>query len=66
MHEDHRRQGLARRLVTGLLVTGLLAEAQARGIGLISLSSTEMGRPLYEKLGFQAYPHEMLLKLEKS
>lgn len=60
-HENYRRQGLARRLVTGLL-----AEAKARGIGLVSLSSTGMGRPLYEELGFQAYPHEMLLKLEKS
>lgn len=60
-HENHRRQGLARRLVTGLL-----AEAKARGIGLVSLGSTGMGRPLYEELGFQADPHEMLLKLEKS
>ena len=59
-HENHRRQGRARRLVTDLL-----AQAKARGIGTVSLGSTEMARPLYESLGFKSYPHEMLLKLEK-
>ncbi|WP_278914710.1 GNAT family N-acetyltransferase, partial [Deinococcus wulumuqiensis] len=59
-HEHHRRQGLARQL------TGeLLAQARARGIGVVSLGSTEMARPLYESLGFKPYPHEMLLKLEE-
>ncbi|WP_339095184.1 GNAT family N-acetyltransferase [Deinococcus sp. VB142] len=59
-HENHRRQGLARRLVTDLL-----AQAKARGIGTLSLGSTEMARPLYGSLGFKPYPHEMLLKLEE-
>lgn len=59
-HEDHRRQGLARRLVTELLT-----QAGARRIVTVSLSSTEMSRPLYEGLGFKPYPHEMLLKLEE-
>lgn len=59
-HENHRRQGLARRL------TGeLLAQAKARGIGTVSLGSTQMSRPLYESLGFTPYAHEMLLKLEE-
>ena len=58
-HPEHRRQGLARRLVKTLL-----AEARARQIGLVSLGTTEMGQSLYESLGFKAYPHEMLLKLE--
>lgn len=58
-HENHRRQGLARRLVTDLL-----AQARTRGIGAVSLGSTEMARPLYESLGFNPYPHEML-KLEE-
>lgn len=58
-HEHHRRQGLARQL------TGeLLAQARARGIGVVSLAHTGMSRPLYESLGFRAYPQEMLLKLE--
>lgn len=58
-HENHRRQGLARRLVTELM-----AQARARGIGTVSLGSTDMSRPLYESLGFKPYPHEMLLNLE--
>ena len=60
-HELHRRRGLARRLTEALL-----AEARAQGIGAVSLGSTQMARPLYESLGFKPYPHEMLLKLEKS
>ena len=59
-HEHHRRQGRARRLTKALL-----AQARARGIGTVSLGSTEMARPLYESLGFKPYPHEMLLKLEE-
>jgi GNAT superfamily N-acetyltransferase len=60
-HSDHRRQGLARRLALALL-----NEAKARGIRTVSLSSTEMGRPLYESLGFKAYPSEMLLTMDGS
>lgn len=59
-HQDYRRQGLARRLVSDLL-----AQAKAWGIGTVSLGSTDMARPLYESLGFKPYPHEMLLNLEK-
>lgn len=58
-HQDYRRQGLARRLVSDLL-----AQAKAQGIGTVSLGSTKMALPLYESLGFKPYPHEMLLKLE--
>ena len=58
-HESYRRRGLARRLVKTLL-----AGAQARGIGLVSLGTTEMARPLYESLGFKLYPNEMLLQLK--
>lgn len=60
-HPEYRRQGLARRL-TG----ALLEEAQARGIRTVSLSSTAMGRSLYEGLGFQAQTSEMLLTLERT
>ena len=60
-HENHRRQGMVRSLVADLL-----AQARARGIVTVSLAQTEMSRPLYESLGFKSYPHEMLLKLEKS
>lgn len=48
---EHRRQGLARRLVQG----GLEA-CQERGISIVSLHASEAGRPVYEGLGFQPSP----------
>ena len=47
--QTHRRQGMARRLITALM-----EEAQSRGVTEISLDATEAGRPLYEALGFRA------------
>ena len=44
----HRRQGIARQLVTALM-----HEAKSRGVTEISLDATEAGRPLYESLGFR-------------
>lgn len=58
-HPEYRRQGQARRLALALL-----EEARARRIRTVSLSSTALGRPLYESLGFQAQTSEMLLTLE--
>jgi GNAT superfamily N-acetyltransferase len=43
-----RRQGFAR-----ALVEHVLADARRRGARTASLQSTEMGRPLYESLGFE-------------
>lgn len=51
-----RRRGIATRMLD-LLV----ADARARGIGLISLEATDAGRPLYEKYGFIPMAHEMEL-----
>ena len=58
-HADYRRRGLARQLTTDLL-----NQAKGRGIRTVSLGTTDMGKPLYEGLGFRTYPHEMLLNLE--
>jgi GNAT superfamily N-acetyltransferase len=44
---DYRRQGIARQLMS-LLIAG----ARAEGVGRLILWSSEMGRPLYEQLGF--------------
>ena len=55
-HPDYRRQGLGTRMVE-LLV----GEARRRGVTHIGLDATAMGKPLYEKYGFQAMPDEMVL-----
>jgi GNAT superfamily N-acetyltransferase len=44
---EYRRQGIARRLMTDLL-----AWAEAEGLSRLILWSSDMGRPLYEDLGF--------------
>ncbi len=43
----YRKRGLARELVQLCL-----AEARARGIGVVTLHASDEGRPLYESLGF--------------
>jgi len=45
---EYRRQGLATRLLEMIV-----DEAKSRGYKKITLSATEMGRPLYEKFGFK-------------
>ena len=55
-HPDYRRQGIAYRTLALLVLA-----AKAKGIPLISLEATEMGRPLYEKFGFVSLPNEMEL-----
>ena len=55
-HPAYRRRGVA------LKALDLLGqEAKRRGVTAISLEATEIGRPLYEKYGFVAMPHEMEL-----
>ncbi len=44
---EHRRQGLAKRIVQALLT-----EARRRGYPTVVLHASEMGRPVYEALGF--------------
>ncbi|EYB67526.1 hypothetical protein DEIPH_ctg037orf0008 [Deinococcus phoenicis] len=56
---DWRRQGLARELVICCLQA-----AQERGVTRISLGTSEMGRALYEGLGFRASGTEMALVLK--
>ncbi|NPV65729.1 MAG: GNAT family N-acetyltransferase [Anaerolineae bacterium] len=47
-HPDHRRQGLATRLMTVAL-----DYLQARSVPHVLLDASEQGRPLYEALGFR-------------
>lgn len=56
---EYRRMGAARKMVEFLI-----SEARARGVTHISLDATEMGRPLYEELGFHSSEESMGLDLK--
>ncbi|MEL7601982.1 MAG: GNAT family N-acetyltransferase [Bacillota bacterium] len=53
---DYRRKGIAWQTLD-LLVH----EARERGVDFITLDTTKMGRPLYEKYGFISMQDEMIL-----
>ena len=57
---EYRRQGIARRMVQQLI-----EESWKAGATEISLDSTELGRPLYESLGFNASAECMVLTRKK-
>ncbi len=54
---EYRRQGIASKTLD-LLVS----DAKAKGISVILLEATDMGRPVYEKYGFVSMNDEMRLK----
>ena len=56
---SHCRQGIAMKTLS-LLVD----DARKKGITHITLEATKMGRPLYERYGFKAMEHEMILPQE--
>lgn len=58
VHPDQRRKGLAE-----WVVQTMLAWCRAQGLVTVTLHASDMGRPLYEKLGFKA-SNEMRLHLE--
>ena len=55
---DYRRQGVARKLVQMLI-----DEAKEKGVTEISLDATDLGRPLYDSLGFCASDECMVMNL---
>ncbi|MBD5546050.1 MAG: GNAT family N-acetyltransferase [Lachnospiraceae bacterium] len=55
---DYRRRGVARKLVQILI-----DEAKGKGVTEISLDATDLGRPLYETLGFCASNECMVMNL---
>lgn len=55
---DYRRRGISKKMIEMLI-----DEARAVGATEISLDATEMGRPLYETLGFVASPAGMVMEL---
>jgi len=56
---NHRRKGISK-----AMIELLIEEAKEKGVTEISLDSTEMGRPLYEALGFVASGSCMVLELK--
>ena len=56
---DYRRRGISKKMVEILI-----DEAKENGVAEISLDATEMGRPLYESLGFKASDSCMVMDLE--
>lgn len=56
--EQYRRQGIARALVQRLIV-----EAKLMGVTHLSLDATDMGRTLYERLGFHESDEYMEMNL---
>lgn len=54
----YRRKGISKKMVTMLI-----DEAKEKGVTEISLDATEMGRPLYESLGFAASNECMVMTL---
>jgi len=56
---DYRRQGIAYQMVCILI-----EDAKQNGVTEISLDATALGRPLYEKCGFQKTEEGMILNLK--
>jgi len=57
---EYRRRGISKRMI-GMLID----EARKKGVTEISLDATQMGRPLYEVLGFEASSEGMVMKIVK-
>ena len=57
-HEDYRRQGLAY-----MLLKNIISQAKTKGVDRVSLKATDMGRLVYEKIGFEDLSGEMALKI---
>ena len=56
VENEHRRQGLARKMMEALL-----EEAKSRGATSVTLDATESGKPLYKALGFSGSDEYMEL-----
>lgn len=58
-HPDYRKKGIATKLLDLII-----DEVKSRGIRIVTLETTEMGRPLYEKYGFVKLNDEMEFEIK--
>ncbi len=56
---EYRGRGLA-----SSLVKEIIQDAKNRGVRRLLLNATDMGKPIYEKIGFQNTVKEMILTIE--
>lgn len=54
-HTDYRKQGLA-----SALVNKVIEDAKEKNVGRLLLHASDMGKPVYEKLGFEMALKEMI------
>ncbi len=52
---EYRRQGLASQLIRMII-----QESKERNVGKLYLNATQMGRPVYQKMGFESLEDEMV------
>jgi ribosomal protein S18 acetylase RimI-like enzyme len=57
---EYRRKGIA-----SLLVKEIIEDARSRNVGRLYLSATDMGKPVYEKLGFELLTQDMVYRLNQ-
>ena len=57
--KEYRRRGVGR-----TIVTMLQEKARERGYAILMLNASEMGRHMYEKMGFSEIHNGMILRLE--
>ena len=56
---EYRGRGLASELMNRIR-----EDAKSRGVGRLILNATDMGRPIYEKLGYKMAINEMICELD--
>jgi GNAT superfamily N-acetyltransferase len=56
--QEYRRHGIATQLLNRML-----QDASEHNVGKIYLSATDMGKPVYEKLGFEVLTKDMVYKV---
>ncbi len=57
---SYRKQGIA-----SILLKQMIEDAGSRDVGRLYLSATDMGKPVYEKLGFELLTQDMVYRLKK-
>lgn len=55
---EYRRQGIATQLLTRML-----QDARDRNVGKVYLNASDMGKPVYQKLGFEVLTKDMVYQL---